>query len=388
MPKRHDFGTERSIGEKLQGEIVERQSGPNSYFVEYEDGYDIEPRTVENEILFETDLVQDADDTSIRASGTTVDDTSRGDGHRIDFAGSLSEDDYSIRVDNDEITLTDEDRIMRALSAVMMVAQEAGQTTPVDLDARSATDIYQVYRDVLTSRVRRPRIEDILDGRYIAFTDDGIVIDDTFLVTWEAENYVLDDVQAVDDDGSPRSDADESHEFLGINFETDPMISVEIDGTEYELSETEQRFLALVEVLRDPERYLGTGQSIISEIQQAKLDEQRPVADIAETATVHRYMDPVSGIVHPHGIDKHTLTASFNVRRWVLDEIMYTEFDHAGVNELAWREDEFRNVDRDVFYDVENGNHERWQQIQETADSARVPDLVIRELRAEYGPSS
>lgn len=71
-------------------------------------------------------------------------------------------------------------------------------------------------------------------------------------------------------------------------------------------------------------------------------------------------MDLASGLIHFHGIDKHTTRATFNTNQRVVDDFHHSGFDHAGVHELAYREDEFRNADDPVFYDTDNDDDERW----------------------------
>jgi len=396
MPNKHDLASDRSISEKIQADVNERQSGPETYFVEYgPEDVQLEPRTAQNAILLETDLITDPIDPVVVAEGFVEPEDDDASGTTVRFQGDLDTEQYSIFIEDaletDTVVLQDDSRILQALSVVADVARHSEESIEdeVKLDEFSSSRMYDIYRDVITSRVRM----DVVSGwtehlPAVDITDDGAVVDNHFVITWEAENYVLDDVNAVDPDGSPRSDADESHEFIGAEFETEPMIEATLDGESYDLSESEQQFIALCKVLSYPDRYLGTGSSLVNHVHNVKRDENDRMEQISNSVHVTHYMDPVSGIVHPHGIDKHTLRASFNVCSWVIDDLLYTEFDHAGVNELSWRETEFRNAAEPVFVDTDNQDDDRWGQINSTARSARVPDFVRRELRSQYGSRS
>ena len=124
-------------------------------------------------------------------------------------------------------------------------------------------------------------------------------------------------------------------------------------------------------------------------IQTAKNGEQfntHSIETLTRTVDVSHFVDPESGLLHRHDIDKHVLRSTFKVSRWVVEEIDYSSFDHAGLAELAHREQEFRNADRDVFFDgTANDNDERWRHIQDVEGDAPCPPEVYRKLRAKYG---
>jgi hypothetical protein len=240
--------------------------------------------------------------------------------------------------------------------------------------------------DVRSERVRQDVVEDLYarytdegDADRIVDVHNGVVVDDTFKVTYDGENYLVDDPGTMRIEDGDVVEVDETHQFLDIDFETTDVRPIDFDGATYTLTAAEQQFLATIETLCYPERHLDV--RMANRVEKA-VDEQPgdEIGDIASTGRVRAYKDRVSGLVHPHGIDKHTLTASFSVKPWVLDEMKYTEYDHAGVNELTAMESELRGADRRVFFDTDNGDDERWEEIARTADGAQIDAHTQRDI--------
>lgn len=419
------FGSQHSVGEKLEAEIEDET--PESYFVCYGGNeYDIEPKTEKNRLLFETDLITEGDPTLV-AAGTAR--FGEGEGIYVEFVADFPTDEYTLTVEEAELVLsgqqafdvladviedvTSDDeafepgpvRGMTYPPSNVTSVEESDDThdaTPVDAEQLSdatARTLYRTFNEIRSKRVREPVVAEFADrhtgvateGSFMTGTesrvdirDEGWVIDETFLVTFEAENYVVDDITTHEVEGGTVVEADERHQFLEVSFDAKSEAVVEApSGVDVDLSEREQEFLATVEVLCYPGDYLGT--DLVHKVEQAVEDTVEPIADVADTADVQSYMDHKTGLVHDHELDKHTLRATFNVTREVIDELYFNEHDHAGVHELVYREEEFRDADFDVFYDTDNCNDARWQRIDETTSTAYVPDSVHLELRARYG---
>lgn len=417
------FGSNHSVAEKLQATVVEET--PESYFVQYgDDDFDVEPKSEKNRILFETELV-DADDPTIVAEGHTGPLASS---ERVRFEADLEANVYTLEAWDEAVELSGDD-LVYALDLVIDDIESDGDgraTSEVDVNVGSSSQpfdahtgttnsitfgesddcpddedevhilsedvvekLYQRYKHVVADRVRQDVVSDFL-RRYDAWvdvTDDGWVIDGAFLVTYDAENYVIEDVEAHEVHGQGTKPIGDRQEFLDIEFDLSRERAVELGREQVDLTEREQEFLALVEVLCFPEDHLGT--KLTNRVEEARhgggFDE---IAEIADTNSVSSFMDPQSGLVHQHDIDKHTLQASFSVTAEVIADLHFTEYDHAGVHELVYRERELRNADYSVFWDTDNDDDGRWEQIRNAADSAPVPDGVHRELRERYGPCS
>lgn len=252
-----------------------------------------------------------------------------------------------------------------------------------DISESTTRALYDLYYDILADRVRTDVVNSFLPRFGGATVDDaGWVINDTVLVTYEAENYLLEDVDAHVVEGSGTREADDTHEFLSLRFDTETEIVSQVDDFEETLTEREQEFLATVEVLSFPREYLG--QDLINKVEQAYEDRPDTVADLASSASVDAFMDPHSGLVHRHSLSKHTISATFSVNQWVVDELEFSGFDHAAVWEMKYREDEFRDDDRKVFWDTTNDDDERWRQIKNVCPNAPIPDRVHNELKSRY----
>lgn len=265
--------------------------------------------------------------------------------------------------------------------------------TNLSVGRDTATKLYEHYQYVISTRVREELMEEILDELYfeLEFTDDGVVVDDTHLVTWDGENYLVDDVTPYECSGSDVVEVSGSKQAIGIDFDTSPQMKVDIEGTEYVISETEQEFLATVEMLVHPSHYFGVDQfelELHGAVMNAKMGTSSQLNNIARSATVTHYVDPSTGLVHEHEFNKHVIVPTFDAKPWVALDLYYNSWDHAGVVEFAWREDEFRNADRPVFEDVDNDNEERWEKVRDRADRAPCPPEVYQRLRAMYGTSA
>ncbi len=262
----------------------------------------------------------------------------------------------------------------------------------VVLSNPNASELYEVYESALRTRVREDVVNPLVSQvPGVEVTDTGAVIEDTYLVTYDAENYLVDDIDTYSVSGSNVVETDGEKQAVGLSFNTEPYGVFTIYGDEYTLSANEQSFLATVEFLKSPSKYLEIDSfetEVYAAIQEAKGEplHRADIEKIAETAHVTHFVDPKSGLVHRHDIDKHVLRSSFQVASWVVDELTYSSFDHSGLAELAYREKEFRNADRAVFFDgSSNDDDEKWDQINSTEKNAPCPPEVYRRLQSMYG---
>jgi hypothetical protein len=117
--------------------------------------------------------------------------------------------------------------------------------------------IVSVYDDVIANQVRRPVVNKLLgtfekDDR-IQQTGSGWLIDDFYLVDWEASMYTKNDDPDENDvmrSGSGVVETDRSYEFIEVSIprEIDP-IEVGIGGETFRLTEREMLFLSKVKWL-------------------------------------------------------------------------------------------------------------------------------------------
>lgn len=320
-----------------------------------------------------------------------------GSGVPIEFTLDPSSGSGEIRVrDLDTLTVTGEElaNSLRLVSESIDRERSSVDQTDISLPRDQATRLYRLYEDVISGRVRQDVIDSVVNtlsldaGGRLDRTSNGYVVQDTYLVTWEAENYLADDVTTYERDGGDVVETDDEPQALGVTFRTEPRHVVEISGSEVILTEKEQRFLGTLEVLLQPEAYLEVEtfqQEAYQAILEATGEDVGPLRNIAVSVEIDHYVDPTTGLLHRHGVDKHVLRSTFDVNFWVIDELHYNSWDHAGLQELAWREAEFRDADRDVFRDTDNDDDERWNRIQDRADGAPCPPEVYTRLRGMYG---
>lgn len=259
-----------------------------------------------------------------------------------------------------------------------------------------ASSLYDVYERRIAERVRANAVNQFVDDiepSKIEIEDNGWIVEGTYLVTFDgAENYLVDDIDQYSVSGNKVVETDSEKQAVGLTFDTEPLAVFEVDGRELSLSSKEQRFLASVNFLLEPSNYLDVDhfeQEVYEAIETAKGEtfHNSQIELITRSVNVSHFVDPQSGLLHRHDIDKHVLRSTFKVQRWVIDELDYSSFDHAGLAELAYREQEFRAEDtREVFFDATpNDDDGRWQNINSTEKNAPCPPEVYRKLRAKYG---
>jgi hypothetical protein len=350
------------------------------YLVEYPDGsVEYEPNTAVNRAVFgesedEMPVVSD-----------------------IDGEGRMYDNDEEIMVDLDikskTAALTYDGHTVVANNyfgeIVDVVADEYrtdyGSTPVVSENVRELVDIYfeiidgQVRQDVIS------QFKDRFPDDRVEQTDSGWLIDDTFVVTYEGENYLTTDKPTYERKGGEMVEMDERAQAVALTIDTSGAQEMPApDGDRVMVGELEQRFLATVECLLYPEEYLGA--ELVDKVEQYKAESmmEDPIESLAEKAGVDKkkgFTAPDTREHHTHKIKKHRLSDEFNVTDELLDETYVKEYSHLAVHELALREDEFRNADFDVFEDVPNDDDERWEEINRTTGKAPISAESMRELK-------
>jgi len=174
------------------------------------------------------------------------------DDPRVVIAQSGDEYSYILSVDGDVVETTPEqsERILEAVYDAI-----ADDDIAALIDAHSG---------ILKNQVRR-RVVNLLKQTFdeagrINITQNGWLIDDFFLVDWNAKMYAANDDKDSGDyvrSGSNAVQKDTTYEFVRLNksFSQIDTVDVTIDGTVKHLSEREMLFLAKVRWLLDREHY-------------------------------------------------------------------------------------------------------------------------------------
>lgn len=385
---------DRTFDDAIGADVIDES--PDTVLVRYEDGgVESVSKQSTHGVLCGVDFL--SRNVEIAASGRALVDRANfdtgGTGIDIEFSISpVSQGQITIGNDDTSVEVTGTDLTSVLLSVIDSVDPDDDDfdQTDIALETEDATELFDVYERILESQVRRDIIDDLVGyfGTSVEATEDGWIVEDTYLVTYEAENYLLNELDTYERSGSDVTKLDSEPEAIGVTFDTDSLAQIDFSVATYTLSETEQRFVATVELLLNPDQYLnveGFQNEVYSAIVRGKGQSIEDVVQIALTNDVSHFVDPKTGLLHRHGVNKHVLRSTFNLSAWVLDELHYDSFDHAGLGELAWREDELRADSRDVFYDTDNDDDDRWKSINRKESNAPCPSHVYKRLRALYG---
>lgn len=121
----------------------------------------------------------------------------------------------------------------------------------------SVQGLIELHEHVVAKQVHRSVINALMqtfnESERLTKTGDGWLVDDFYLVNWEASLYTAHNDPDENDyrrAGSQVTETDGSFEFvqLRLNREIDP-VTVTIDGDEYQLTEREMMFLAKIKWL-------------------------------------------------------------------------------------------------------------------------------------------
>lgn len=180
---------------------------------------------------------------------------------------------YGFLQGDEAIVLSDDPTVIIAPTTsekcyIIRVRDNTVETTPTQAQKvlegvkRAAIDgdvdmLLDVYDNIMSKQVRRPVInaihETFDEQSRIEISDRGWLIDDFYLVNWEASLYLRHNDPEEGDykrGGGGVTKTDRSYEFvqLDLHREIDP-IEVQINGESYRLTEREMLFLAKVKWL-------------------------------------------------------------------------------------------------------------------------------------------
>jgi len=376
---------DRTIEEMASAEVVPEMSGPEQWYLRFaESDYGFVSKTERNQILVETDLLEDArGGIEYTVSG---DRYGRDAPFEVAFVADFDADDYTLTVEGDERVVPSdyENEVLRGV-------REEDPHRLIELHSQIVST--QVRRDVVNQfenryiNEERRTLMQMDDEDYeprVEVTRDGWVIDDTFIVQWDAENYLVSDVEVHVRDGDRTVEADDSKQARELTFSAiDGEQTVETpSGDEVTLGEREQKFLATVEALLQPHKYLD--EQAARDIRDMVELNEDAITAIAASARCSGFTDETDGLHHNHGLQKHRLQ-DLGVTDETVERLHHRGDGHSGVHELALREQEFRNADFDVFEDAGNTDSDKWRKINNTREKAPIPDRVRRDLNQMFG---
>lgn len=364
-------------------DVAGPEDDPQQYLVEYPDGsVEYEPATARNRALFEDGLyskVQGHSEWTTSVTGDTV---------HIELDADVLNNMFKLSVDHgfnaDDATVNvPQDKAVEVLQAIQ--ADNTGE------------QLYWVYQDILDGQVRRGTVRQFLDrfdDDRIEVTEDGWILDDTFLVDWDAENYLATDVTVHNVGTGTATKVDESKQAVYLDLHADGSATETTpDGDDVLLTESEQEFLVSVEVLLYPEQYENVGVQLVENVEQARQEASLRdlINELASSARVTGFTDSKTGQFHgstSHSFDKHRLDDSpLNVTEEVCDMLWSHKYDHAGVHEMLYRKNELvERGDIDVFTDTDDDDSRRWDRIRQIADQdAPIAPWVGEKLQNMYG---
>lgn len=334
--------TDRSLQELANAEIAEGHGGENSMLVRFgENDYELINKSPKHRLVVKRDVL---DRDEFTYGDVTVD---------VD----LQRDEYTLSCDGREIRVPPEkhEHVLWALY------DEDGPRLNKLFDALYVPTVREGLMDNYMPRYRA--------NDEIRKTDDGWIVEDDVLVSWDADNHPIDVTQTYVIKHGEAVEADHSRTAREIEFPEilGPVNAVAPHGQTYELREVEAQFLATVALLD------GGAKSVYDD----------GLYHYVESCEIEAFTDSKSGLHHNHDVDKHSLE-DLNVTQDAIDRLWYNEYDHTGVHELALRQDEFEDAPIDVFEDAPNDSTQKWNMIERTREKAPIPGEVRDDLEARY----
>jgi len=353
----------RNGDEKFRATILAKspRDDPDVYLVEYPDGEQLyEPATPVNTVLFEDGLYE-------KITGTST------------FYGTDNKVATNVDIEDRTFILTVNDH--------QVEVPEDKQGEMVEAFRRSNTGeiLIDMYDDIMSGRVRHDIVKQFIDQfpeERVEETPNGWLVDDTFLVDYEGNNYLADQESVYVRSGNEMVEADQSKEAVELSFEVGESANIITpDGDSIRVGADEQEFLATVECLLYPGDYLDA--ELVDDVEQYKAEAQfDTISDIAQQATIGGYTDTKTGNYHRHSFNKHR--ASEEVANGVVDQelgltaeavdkLYFNDYDHAAPHEILARREEFENAPFDIFTDdVPNDDSRRWIAIEKAKDKAPI----------------
>lgn len=334
--------SDRTLNELSNAEIVPNAGGSNAYMVRFGEGdYDTVNKSGKNTLLLKRRVTPD---------GTA------------EYGGII----VNFDLQNDVITLHDGDNDVHVPEAkhenvLWAIYEEDGPRLNKLFDELYTPTVREGLMDMLMPRFREEKSD-------IRKSEDGWLIGGDILVSWDATNHPVNVAQTHVVSGGSTVEADKDKGARDIQFK---MANGDItlpNGTTTELTDVEMKFLISVGLILDknPDHY------------------DDGLFDAIESSHISAFTDEKSGLFHSHSVGKHRLS-DLGVTDEATDRLWYNSFDHAGVHELALRENEFANAPIDVFEDAPNDDARKWEKINSTKEKAPIPKSVRSDLEERYG---
>lgn len=341
--------TARTLSELAEAEIVPNAGGPNAYMVRFgEDDYDMVNKSAKHVLILEDDVLPEGDNVSYG-------------GIRVDFD---LEDDAIMLHDGEDSVRVPDDKHEHVLWAVH---DEDGPRLNDLFDKLYTPTVRQGVMDWFMPRFRE-------DAEQIRKTENGWLLNGDILLGWDASNSPVDVDTTHVVSGGETVPAKLEKNAREISFprglDLDETAATTPDGRTITLDAVETRFLTTAALV------LGRGY-LKNDLYNDELDE------VIESSEIQGFTDTRSGLHHGHGMGKHTLSM-LGVTDAASERLWYNSYDHAGVHEMAVREDEFRDAPIDVFEDAPNDDTRKWQKIHSTKEKAPIPKRVRADLKERY----
>lgn len=369
-----DAGSDKTIEERMEAEVKDKvgnPENPDAYLIKYRDGtHDYEPSNPVNDLIFDGDIkytdVVGSFSFAIKDNHIYTHINPPENEWYIEYGGYKIEIPYGKREEVIEI----------------LGNRSPGQNV--------GEELLEIYNEITKNSSRRPVVESFM-YRYpndrVEVTDEGWIIDETFIVKYDASNEIIDV-----DPKSPHGDLIEnSHAIeLKINAEGKRKVKTK-NGESIVLSEKEQEFLTTIEALLYPEEYFGV--ELVKEIQQYKTEAEvldDVIEELTSNASVTAFTDSKTGINHggnttsDHSFNKHKLRY-IGVSEDVVDHLWSHEYDHSALHEMLMRKSELiARDDINVFKNSHDSNPKMWDKIERTAENAPIPNSVRQKLKGMF----
>lgn len=272
---------DRLIGDAIGAEVIDES--PDTLLVRYENGaVDSVSKHSMHGLLCTLDWLTPTEEIAGRGRALINRENLDSGGTGVDISFTLphhgTAGEIIVGSDSNPLTLYGED-LRNALKIVLDAADVGGDDDPdqtdIGITPDEATELYELYESILETRVRENVIDELVSyfGANIEVVDDGWILQDTYLLTYEAENYLVEDRDTFQVSGGGVTPTDGTPQAVKMSFRTDPVAVMEFGQETYTLSKPEQSFLATVEVLLNPDQYLGVEgfeNEVYSAVVQAK----------------------------------------------------------------------------------------------------------------------
>ncbi len=337
-----------------EAEVVPSHSGEGVYLVRLgENDYVSVPNTGLTTLALHDDVFDSFD----------------GDGSAFDGDGSTELGSVTVEVDFDA-----DEVVLERGGDTARIPEDKHENVFYAVHDRDMARLTDLFEEHYTPTVRRGVMDWFLPrfrkDDEVRQTDEGWLLNDEVLLRWDGSNEVADpslDTHVVR--GGSTKQQDIGREAYSVSFDLDkPVEATTPAGRMYMLDAVEAEFLVTVGLVleQNPHHY--------SDDLWLSIDD----------SSIDAFTDTKSGIRHGHSKKKHRLR-DLGVTTDTIEKLYYNEHDHAGVVELAYREQEFRNAPFGVFERAANDDDGMWQKINDTKENAPVPHEVNESLEAMYG---